>query len=452
MDKEKNKKKIYFQRKKQINNEFINKSSIDTIKSFICDYDNNIYIGIKNFYNSFCYYITAIQRLHSSQTLKEHLDEMFKLDNSETHIIKNEAELSKEIFSILKTYNKINMNNFKEISEEIEKYKDDVILPKFSDDMKSGGDPQLMLTRLFLPIIFHYTKPTIFIQILKELNFSKCHFPNTFYHGNEFNILKSDQYSTYNNALKEWYNDTIKYLNDPKNDFNQQTFTSTFKVSTLCLFFSDVYDREKNSSFAGHAVTIVLGNDNIFYVIDDNVNILPFEEYIKLQQTHIHEMEIKDLTDEAIEMLSQINTIQLNVNMRYYRTTITFKKDTETHNKFSNIKILPLNLNGGTRNVQINRKFLYMFMNTTFGKIYSIVIILLMIILIISIISLIYQEYKIKKLKSELNKLKTKNNKYKQMVNPKIYPEIIQDAPSENILNENYKPKLNYSNYVFGFI
>ena len=452
MDKEKNKKKIYFQRKKQINNEFVNKSSIDSIKSFVCDYEDNIYIGIKNFYNSFCYYITAIQRLHSSKTLKEHLDEMFKLDNTETHIVKNEAILSEEIFSILKTYNKINMNNFKEISEEIEKYKDEVILPKFSDDMKSGGDPQLMLTRLFLPIIFHYTKPTIFIQILKELNFSKCHFSNTFYHDNEFNILKPDQYSTYNNALKEWYNDTIKYLNDPKNDFNQQTFVSDFKVSTLCLFFSDVYDRDKKSSFSGHAVTIVLGNDNIFYVIDDNVNILPFIEYIKLQQTHICEMEIKDLTDDAIEMLSQIDLIQLNVNMRYYRTTITFKKDIETYNKISNIKITPLNLIGGTKHTQIDRKFIYMFMNTTYGKIYLILLMLLILILIISIIRLFYQKYKIKKLKNELNKLKEKKNKYIQMVNPKIYPEIIRDAPMENILSENYKPKLNYSNYNFNFI
>lgn len=452
MNKEKYKKKIYFQRKEQIDNKIITESSIDSIKSFVCDYDNNIYIGIKNFYNSFCYYITAIQRLHSSNTLKEHLDEMFKLDNTETHIVKTEATLSEEIFSILKTYNKINTNNFKEISEEIEKYKDEVILPKFSDDMKSGGDPQLMLTRLFLPIIFHYTKPTIFVQILKELNFSKCHFPNTFYHGNEFNILKPDQYSTYNNALKEWYNDTIKYLNDPKNDFNQQTFVSNFKVSTLCLFFSDVYDRDKKSSFAGHAVTIVLGNDNIFYVIDDNVNILPFVDYIKLQQTHICEMEIKDLTDEAIEMLTQIDSIKLNVNMRYYRTSITFKKDPETYNKISNVKMLPFNLIGGTHQTEINRKFMFRFINTIYGRIYLIILMLLILILIIYIIRLLYQKYKIKNLENELNKLKEKKNKYNQMVNPKIYPEVIQDAPTENILNENYKPKLNYSNYNFNFI
>ena len=51
MDKEKNKKKIYFQRKEQIDNKNIIESSIDSIKSFVCDYDNNIYIGIKNFYS-----------------------------------------------------------------------------------------------------------------------------------------------------------------------------------------------------------------------------------------------------------------------------------------------------------------------------------------------------------------------------------------------------------------
>ena len=182
-------------------------------KTYIVDCEDNIYIGIKNFYNSFCYYITAIQRLHSSKTLKNNLEIMFKIKKNDNSIITDEIETSKKIFSILITYDKINKSNFKEITEEIIKYKDEVILPMFNESMKKGGDPQLILSRLFLPIIFHYTTQEIFIDILKELNFSKVHFSDTLYRNNEFNIL-TDEYSRYNSTLKKWYDTMLNYLND----------------------------------------------------------------------------------------------------------------------------------------------------------------------------------------------------------------------------------------------
>lgn len=442
------------------NNIRIKKYDENPSKTFVVDSKNNIYIGIKNFYNSFCYYISAIQRLHSSKTLGENLNNMFQIKKDTNNIISKEIETSKKIFSILISYNKINQNNFKTISEEIIKYKDEVILPMFNDNMKNGGDPQLILVRLFFPIIFHYTTTDIFIDILKELNFSKVHFPNTLYLNSEFNIL-TEQYSQFNKTLNKWYDKMLNYLNDPDNKFNESTFVSTFKVSTLCLFFADVYERESVASFSGHAVTIVLGKDDIFYVIDDNVNILPFTEYISLQRSCIHEMEIKDLTEDAIDKLKQIDFIELN--RRYYRTVIKFKSDAKNiqqgFNENLNKNILIPNTNskvmiGG----ELNKQFLRLFWNHPFGKSYLIILFILVIILILSIIQYLYKLFKIKCLKTELEELKNKKNKYLQysqlngFPSPDINTTIIDDAPKENILNENFKPKLNLANYNFNFV
>lgn len=450
------------------NNISIKKYDENPSKTFVVDSKNNIYIGIKNFYNSFCYYISAIQRLHSSKTLGENLNNMFQIKKDTNNIVSKEIETSKKIFSILISYNKINQNNFKTISEEIIKYKDEVILPMFNDNMKNGGDPQLILVRLFFPIIFHYTTTDIFIDILKELNFSKVHFPNTLYLNSEFNIL-TEQYSQFNKTLNKWYDKMLNYLNDPNNKFNESTFMSTFKVSTLCLFFADVYERESVASFSGHAVTIVLGKDDIFYVIDDNVNILPFTEYISLQRSCIHEMEIKDLTEDAIDKLKQIDFIELN--RRYYRTVIKFKSNSENIlqsfnetiypnlDENLNKKILTPNSNsdfmiGG----KINKQFLQLFLNHPFGKLYLIILFIFVIILILSIIQYLYKLCKIKCLKTELEELENKKNKYLQhsrfngFPSPNINTAIIDDAPKEDILNENFKPKLNFANYNFNFI
>lgn len=423
-------------------------NTFDHTESFITDCEDNIYIGIKNFYNSFCYYISAIQRLHSSKTLKNNLEIMFKIKKDDNSIIIEEIEISKKIFSILIIYNEINQSNFKNITEKIIEYKNDVILPMFNENMKKGGDPQLILSRLFLPIIFHYTTQDIFIDILKELNFSKIYFSDTLYQGDEFDIL-IDEYHRYNSTLKKWYNSMLNYINNPENKFDENTFISTFKVSTLCLFFADVYKREEAAKFAGHAVTIVLGKDNIFYVIDDDVNILPFIDYIKLKRSSIHEMEIKDLTELAIEELKKIDFIK--INRRYYRTVIEFEKNDDYLKK---IKIINrntpiVNLIGGT----IDKNFWLLFKNSYVGQIYLIFIILLIVVLIISIIQYVYKIYKIKNIKSEIKKLNEKKIKYSQLIYTKnnINP-IIEDAPKEVVLTENYKPKLNFNNYNFGFM
>ena len=349
-----------------INNENLTENSSENSNenseiATIIDKNGTIYMGIYNFFVSFCYYISAIQRLHSSRTLKEVLKKgLVRLDDrSESKDIHN---ITNEIFKILVDYNKIEdiiidiektqkketpiKNNLRgaalkkylikrnkeailggdlntsldHIYKEIKSY-EKTITNLISERLKHGGDPQEIMVKLFLPIIFHYTDDSTFLEILQELNFSLLHFKNTNYDINSFDIIK-DNKENYNGKLFNWYKEILKYKDRIGEKVNENTFNNQFCVSTLCIFFKSVYERDYSGN-SGHAVSFVLGNDDKFYVIDDDVNIMLFENYIKMFESRIFEMEIKDLTTDAVQLLSEID--YLNVDHRIYRTVIKFK-------------------------------------------------------------------------------------------------------------------------------
>lgn len=314
--------------------------------ALIQDKNGTIYMGIHNFYNCFCYFISAIQRLHSSASLRDELKkDLFSKerlsDSIETH------KISEQIMSIIRNYNKIYdifenkpispgvqqlqaiTGGDKEIHDKISQiynsmfeYKN-VIDELFHENLKHGGDPQGILLYLFFPIIFHYTDEYTFLNILKELNFSTIHFSNTNYDQNVFQVIK-DGRENYNKKLQEWYGDILKYIEKNKNEFNEEMFDNQFCVTTLCIYFASVYKRDYSSN-AGHAVTLVYGNDNEFYIIDDHKNIKQMDEYLKLKYSNIYELEFKDLTKEVIEKMAKWKPY--TVDNRIYRTVLRPKTE-----------------------------------------------------------------------------------------------------------------------------
>lgn len=314
--------------------------------ALIQDKNGTIYMGIHNFYNCFCYFISAVQRLHSSASLRDELKkDLFSKerlsDSIETH------KISEQIMSIVRDYNKIHeifedkpispgiqqlkalTGGDKEIHDKISqiynsmfKYKN-VIDELFHENLKHGGDPQGILLYLFFPIIFHYTDEYTFLNVLKELNFSTIHFGNTIYDSNVFQVIK-DGRENYNKKLQEWYSDILKYIDNNKNELNEEMFDNQFCITTLCIYFASVYKRDYSSN-AGHAVTLVYGSDNEFYIIDDHKNIKQMDEYIKLKYSNIYELEFKDLTKEVIEKMAKWKPY--TVDNRIYRTVLRPKTE-----------------------------------------------------------------------------------------------------------------------------
>lgn len=415
--------------------EKIDPNNITETMTILTDKLGNTYMGIHNFYNSFCYFISAVHRLHSSKSLKHELnknlfDETIRSDSKETH------QISKQIMQILIDYNKLsdrinvgmsggslqyktksarhkilNLTGGSETEKEISsiynnmfKYKN-TIDELFHDDLKHGGDPQGIMLFLFFPIIYHYTDDATFINILKELNFNPIHFSNTNYNSQAFNMIK-DNKEGYNNKLKEWYKDILKYIDNNMKNFTENMFNNQFCVTTLCIYFASVYERDYSAN-AGHAVTMILGNDDQFYIIDDHKNIKLFDDYIKLKKSSIFELELKDLTPEVINKISTWNNY--TVDNRIYRTVLRPKNTGMSGGN------LDENESGLVNNIYSNEIENYSdlyeskptlfevfkWINTkykTYMEIYYLV-------LIISILILIVYSIKYIKIKSKLNKV-----------------------------------------------
>ena len=413
----------------------INIGDITDTMTLIADKNGTVYMGIHNFYNSFCYYISAIQRLHSSNSLKKALEkDLFNKerlsDSIETH------NISKDIMSILIEYNKITdlFNDEKNIKitnkglynlsggsplikqqitniyNNMFEYKK-VIDNLFHENLKHGGDPQGIMLYLFFPIIFHYTDEYTFVNILKELNFSPIHFTNTNYGSNVFEVIKDDR-EDYNKKLENWYQDILKFLNKKKNDndFNEDTFENQFCVTTLCIYFASVYNRDYSGN-SGHAVTFVYGNDDDFYVIDDHKNIRPFNEYVKYKYTNIYEMELKDLTKKTISLMTKWD--DYNIDNRIYRTVL---KPKTKYAMSGGIKVNEQKYDYSQNYKKKPTMFdVFKWMTVKYKVYFELYCVLLIILILILIIYLIDYIKKRQQLNSINNEIKTKEKQLKKM-------------------------------------
>lgn len=263
---------------------------------------------IYNYFNSFCYYISTIQRLKSSPTLCKRLEkDVDKL-----------TPLDKNVLWLLINYDKV------EIEKEQQEFTN-IIRYKLSNEMKYGNCPYKLLTQLFGPIIFRFFRDD-FEKILNELNL----------HHKQFKNVVSEEdfvFTTNDNYNKRIYKDYCEMMNTP---FNVEL--SRFKVGVMCIFFTDVYARHKNNKYepsrsSGHAVTIALSTDDKFYVLDDSHMLVLFDTYLEFILDTVYEIELKDINDESINLL--IDQVEDNQNLkgkfifdkRIYRFVIKRKQD-----------------------------------------------------------------------------------------------------------------------------
>ena len=263
---------------------------------------------IYNYFNSFCYYISTIQRLKSSPTLCKRLEkDVDKL-----------TPLDKNVLWLLINYDKV------EIEKEQQEFTN-IIRYKLSNEMKYGNCPYKLLTQLFAPIIFRFFRDD-FEKILNELNLHHKQFKNVV-SGEDFVFTTNDNYN------KRIHKDYCEMLNTP---FNVEL--SRFKVGVMCIFFTDVYARHKNNKYepsrsSGHAVTIALSTDDKFYVLDDSHMLVLFDTYLEFILDTVYEIELKDINDESINLL--IDQVEDNQNLkgkfifdkRIYRFVIKRKQD-----------------------------------------------------------------------------------------------------------------------------
>lgn len=270
--------------------------------AYIKDRNGTVYIGIRNFYNSFCYYISVVQRLHSSRTLGSLLLSESLSSTGE------QGTLDSKILEILKIYAGITESNIKETYDKMLSF-ENVIKEVINPRLHNGGSPDETMKFLFLPVIFRNFEQS-FTTILEEINFNPIHFSGFSSMFDSKFVLTN--YPEFNNGLKKTYEDMYscikKYVFEGKTPFN---------ITVMSVYFKD--EENKRSSYSGHAINIVRSLKDI-YVIDDDINIRTFNNYIQNARNSILEIEIKDVDDDTLKMIK--TSQNLEINKRIYRTVI----------------------------------------------------------------------------------------------------------------------------------
>ena len=281
------------------------------INQYIIDKDGIVYIGIKNVDNRFCYYISAIQRLHSSKTLNESLQSNKPLGKYEI-ILK-----PLKIYSKIRIDNKYHINNIQEVYNEMETALMETT-NNLSEKLQHGGNPDHVLITLFLPAIYNVYGSKTLKSTIEELyiNPNRLYFllyDNSRIHDFELtndNSLNSELYDGFCNIQKEFKNEPLK----PSN--------FDFKISTMSIMFKDI--NGQSSKYNGHAINVIKGKNDEgsddLYIIDDSVGISPFQIFLERHKDRIGYWEVKDTTDNLLKQIGGYKDI--SIDKRLHRDVI----------------------------------------------------------------------------------------------------------------------------------
>ena len=289
------------------------------------DRNQTIYIGLYNTCNSFCYYISAIQRLHSSTTLNQCLLNIQLDNNSQTETLNsclNQSLLDLIIsplfyYSKLTNLNQTDYNQFKETHELI-KNKIEELISYFDVSMLNGGNPDDVLVTFLIPVLYlKFNDLSLIKQIIREINFNPSRLAKLLYSYNNrysFKVLRDNEL---NHRIESSYKSLVKQL-DVNNLYKD--YSIQFNISTIAVYLQDVNGND--SKYAGHAINLVYGyfdNESLdLYVIDDSVMIIPLKTYIQTHIDRIKYFEIQDATDEVLQLISKY----CEVNKRLHRDII----------------------------------------------------------------------------------------------------------------------------------
>ena len=262
------------------------------------------HIPLFNHDNKFCYWVSVIQRLHSSPTLNECVIDYFT---------SNRDKENKEVFNILlkpiHIYAKLDRTNMTS-KDMVKTYKDmNDYMNEYIDEQniihhcaKNGYLPHYVLCYHYCPIIYKLFTDR-FEQILNEVHIDRTNFETsddvvlaTITEIQPF--LKNKDDSIYIASL---YSEMVKYI------------AKNIKEIRLMPFTTATVELTPNKDSVGcHAITLIYGNSNIepnkndYFIVDDNRTITPFVEYYKNRKEKIYELAFRDVNDVIASNLNDL--------------------------------------------------------------------------------------------------------------------------------------------------
>ena len=356
------------------------------MEQYIIDINKTMYIGINNINNKFCYLIGAYQRLHSSPFLNS----LFNVQthtpqpsNDEIKITSKMIKLADIILKPLEVYATINRDNYVEIHLKLNEAFKNVIDNVLADDLKDGGNPDVVIRSILLPAICIRFGIETVGRVINEIYFNNVKLNWLEYSINMFkHVIKSEVeeqgFKQISNLIAKTYKNKPSTIND---DFD-------LKITTISIELD-------NGNIPGHCVCIAFGTTNILnepylYIIDDAATIIKYDVYFNSFSNRITKIDIIDCPKKAEELIkNDFNHVQ----RRLYRDVIIVLAENENIRYF-----------GGATNLNI--KF------TTLNIVLIVINVILVCVIVIIILSNVYKKYKYNK-QIETYKLKIETYKSK---------------------------------------
>ena len=292
---------------------------------YVKDTLGNIYIGLNNHDRKYCWYISALQRLHSSKSLNEQF----------TVKPKNIYLEPLYYYSLLNNITDLNQNNLKKYHNLIHESLEECI-NTFSNVVDNGGIPDHMLVGFMLPMIYiEYNNINLIENIVKELNINPTRFNKLLYSNQCKYMFRATKNNKLNNDIEQAYILISNELNNKVINTN-----NNFLITTMHVYFNNFNDKN-DGVYPGHAINLVYGytdtNPSIpkLYIIDDSTTIMPIDLYLNYHTKEIGYCDIMDLNDNIINELKS-NDIKINMRMHRCVLDLSERENTDIQNIVNN--------------------------------------------------------------------------------------------------------------------
>lgn len=271
---------------------------------YITSINNTHHFGLFNHKNSYCHYISILQRLHTSTILSEQLK---SFDNALSKIDSKYEEykpfVTKVMYPVIE-YSKYipksegstsNVAVYERIKEYFITFENEYVI----QSAKEGYFPHYVMTFIFMPII-HLLFPEKFEQILKELAIDTISFVNNAAEANVA-ICGKDAFfvSRYQQFMLELYDEMMK-------DMPEMNDVSNFCATTL-----EVYPNK--GPVGGHAITLIKASKDLYYIIDDQSRISTLQDYYIEHKSRLYRISVRDINETTIANMNAILKAECNI-------------------------------------------------------------------------------------------------------------------------------------------